>query len=86
MPEELITAVKYHHTELHEGDNAIYSNIVLIANRLLKRLDIGDSTQLLLPGEIMHMLGLDEKDANLALELIIEDESELDAIAKQMVA
>ncbi|MCP4274661.1 MAG: hypothetical protein GY781_22275, partial [Gammaproteobacteria bacterium] len=66
--------------------NAVYSNIVLIANRLLKRLDIGDSTQILLPGHAMELLGLDEQDANNALDLIIEDGLDLDTIARQMVA
>ncbi len=86
MPEELKAAVKWHHKEMTEGDNAVYSNIVLIANRLLKRLDIGDSTQLILPGHVMEMHGLQEQDANDALDMIIEDRVELDTIAKQMVA
>jgi len=86
MPEELIAAVKWHHKEVTEGKNAVYSNIVLIANRLLKRLDIGDSTQHILPGQIMEILGLNEEDANKALNLIVEDGVELDTIAKQMVA
>ncbi len=86
MPKELIAAVENHHKEMYEGEFAIYSNVVLIANRLLNRLDIGDSTQLILPSKIMHMLGIDEKDADRALNLILEDESELDDIARQMVA
>ncbi|MCP4411812.1 MAG: HDOD domain-containing protein [Gammaproteobacteria bacterium] len=86
MPEELTAAVKWHHKEMTEGENAVYSNIVLIANRLLKRIDIGDSTQLVLPGQTMELLGLDEQDANNALNLIIEDGVDLDAIARQMVA
>jgi len=86
MPDELTAAVKWHHQEEHWNENAIYSNIVLIANRLLKRLDIGDSTQQFLPDKIMKMLGISEDDAFRALDLIVEDEGELDAIAKQMVA
>lgn len=86
MPEELISAVKWHHKEVTEGEYAVYSNIVLIANRLLKRLDIGDSTEHILPGKIMDMLGLNEQDAHNALNLIVEDGVELDTIAKQMVA
>ncbi|MFT5452530.1 MAG: HD-like signal output (HDOD) protein/prolyl-tRNA editing enzyme YbaK/EbsC (Cys-tRNA(Pro) deacylase) [Enterobacterales bacterium] len=86
MPDELIAAVRWHHDEDYEGENAVYSNIVLLANRLLKRLEIGDSTQILLPEKIMAMVGINEKDAFKALDLIVEDEIELDAIAQQMVA
>jgi len=86
MPEELIAAVKWHHREEIDDENAIYSNIVLIANRLLRRLGIGDATQHILPNDTMRQLGLDESDANKALDLIIENEMKLDAIAKQMVA
>ncbi|PCJ49931.1 MAG: hypothetical protein COA74_03835 [Gammaproteobacteria bacterium] len=86
MPEELITAVRWHHHDDYEGEHAIYSNIVLLANRLLRRLEIGDATQILLPEKIMSMVGIDEQDAFKALDLIVEDETELDAIAQQMVA
>ncbi len=86
MPDELTAAVRFHHHEEHNNEYSVYSNIVLIANRLLKRLDIGDSTQLILPDKLMEMVGLEEEDALRALDLIIEDENELDAIAQQMVA
>ena len=86
MPEELTTAVRWHHQEEHWTDNAVYSNLVLISNRLLKRLEIGDATQVVLPEKILKMLGIDEEDAFKALDLIVEDELELDAIANQMVA
>jgi len=59
---------------------------VLIANRLLKRLEIGDSTQINLPKEVMEAVGINEADAFKALDLIVEDEIELDNIAHQMVA
>ncbi|RLA03974.1 MAG: hypothetical protein DRQ47_04150 [Gammaproteobacteria bacterium] len=86
MPEELIAAVRWHHQEDQGDENAIYSNIVLIANRLLNRIDIGDSTQIILPEKIMGMVGIVEDDAFKALDLIVEEEIELNAIAQQMVA
>lgn len=86
MPEELTDAVRWHHQEEHWSENAIYSNIVLISNRLLKRLNIGDSTQVVLPERVMQMIGLTEADAERALEMLVEDEMDLNAIAHQMVA
>ncbi len=86
MPEELTSAVRWHHQEDNKDEYAIYSNIVLIANRLLKRLEIGDATQITLPEEIMEMIGLEESDALKALDLISEDELDLNSIAHQMVA
>ena len=86
MPDELISAVRWHHHEDVWRDNAVYSNLVLVANRLLKRIDIGDATQLVLPESILDTIGIDEDDAFRALDLIVADEKELDAIAQQMVA
>ena len=86
MPEELIAAVRWHHQEEHWNEYAVYSNIVLIANRLLNRIDVGDSVESVLPDKIMQMIGLEEEDAFKALDLIVADEQELDAIAHQMVA
>lgn len=86
MPDELISAVRWHHHEDVWRDNAVYSNLVLVANRLLKRIDIGDATQLVLPESILDTIGIDEDDAFRALDLIVADEEELNSIAQQMVA
>jgi HD-like signal output (HDOD) protein/prolyl-tRNA editing enzyme YbaK/EbsC (Cys-tRNA(Pro) deacylase) len=86
MPEELVTAVRWHHHEDVWRDHAVYSNLVLISNRLLKRIDIGDATQIVLPEAILDTLGIEEEDAFRALDLIVADERELDSIAHQMVA
>ncbi len=86
MPDELVAAVRWHHHEDVWRDHAVYSNLVLVANRLLKRIDIGDATQLVLPESILETIGLDEDDAFRALDLIVADEEELNSIAQQMVA
>ena len=86
MPADLVSAVIGHHEEDNDNEYAIYSNIVLIANRLLNRLNIGDDTESDLPEKLLKAVGIDEADAIKALELIIEDTAELDSIAKQMAA
>jgi len=86
MPDELVAAARWHHQEDACQEHAIYSNLVLISNRLLKRIDIGDASQMVLPEVILDMIGLEEEDAFKALDLIVADEQELDSIAQQMVA
>lgn len=86
MPEELITAVRWHHHEDTWRDYAIYSNLVLVSNRLLRRINIGDATQLVIPESILDTLGIEEEDAFRALDLIVADEVELNTIAQQLVA
>ncbi len=86
MPDELISAVRWHHHEEFSGNEALYSNLVLVANRLLKRIDIGDASQLILPEPVLQTIGIQEDDAFKALDLIVADEAELNAIAQQMVA
>jgi HD-like signal output (HDOD) protein len=86
MPQELISAVRWHHHEEFSGNEALYSNLVLVANRLLKRIDIGDASQLILPEPVLQTIGIEEDDAFKALDLIVADEAELNAIAQQMVA
>ena len=86
MPEELITAVRYHHSENTFQDHAVYANLVLISNRLLKRIGIGDASQLLLPEALLESVGIQEEDAFKALDLIVSDEQELNSIAQQLVA
>lgn len=86
MPPELISAVRWHHHEDTCREHAIFANLVLVANRLLKRIEIGDASQLIIPESILSSLGIEEEDAFKALDLIVADEHELNAIAQQMVA
>lgn len=86
MPVELITSVRQHHSEDTFHEHAVYANLVLISNRLLKRIGVGDATQLVLPEAILDAIGIQEEDAFKALDLIVSDERELNSIAQQLVA
>lgn len=86
MPPELITAVRWHHHEDTWREHAVYANLVLVSNRLLKRIEIGDASQIVIPETILDTLGIDEEDAFRALDLIVADERELNSIAQQLVA
>jgi HD-like signal output (HDOD) protein len=86
MPEELIVAVLRHHQEEFWSKHAVYSNIVLVANRLLRRLHIGDVLSEDIPESTLQLLGLEADKVELALEEIAQDAGALDAMAKQLVA
>jgi HD-like signal output (HDOD) protein/prolyl-tRNA editing enzyme YbaK/EbsC (Cys-tRNA(Pro) deacylase) len=86
MPDELIVAVHRHHQEEFWSKHAVYSNIVLVANRLLKKIDIGDSVITEIPESTLELLALEVEDANTALEDIKSESESLDMMAKQLVA
>ncbi|MDQ7049469.1 MAG: HDOD domain-containing protein [Enterobacterales bacterium] len=86
MPDELIVAVHRHHQEEFWSKHSVYSNIVLVANRLLKQLDIGDSVMTQIPETTLELLALDEEDVEAALEDIRTESESLDIMAKQLVA
>jgi HD-like signal output (HDOD) protein len=86
MPEELIVAVHKHHQEEFWSKHAVYSNLVLVANRMLKQLDIGDSVLTTVPDSTLELLSLDHTALIDTFEdLKLESES-LDIMAKQLVA
>jgi HD-like signal output (HDOD) protein len=86
MPDELIVAVHRHHQEEFWSKHAVYSNLVLVANRMLKKLDIGDSVMTTIPETTLELLALDIDDVDGALEDIKTESESLDMMAKQLVA
>jgi len=86
MPDELIVAVHHHHQEEFWSKHAVYSNLVLVANRLLKQLDIGDSVMTSIPDSTLELLSLDTDTINKALDDIKMESESLDMLANQLVA
>ncbi|NVJ62537.1 MAG: HDOD domain-containing protein [Gammaproteobacteria bacterium] len=86
MPEELIIAVRWHHQEEFWSQHAVYSNLVLLSNRLLKRIEMGDETVAGLPKSTLDLLGLDEDKINASFEQLLEERKSLDIMSKQLVA
>ncbi len=86
MPDELLVSVLHHHKEEFLEEHAIYSNIVFVANRLLKRLGIGDVTESSLPPSTLALLSLSKDDVEKALQEIELDSESLDIMANQLVA
>ena len=84
LPGELVTAARHHHDEGYRGDHAVYSQLVLIADRLLARWGLGTSTNTDLPAYSMEMLGLDADKVIAASEALWAGNSELDELARMV--
>lgn len=86
MPDELIVAVHRHHQEEFWSKHSVYSNTILVANRLLKKLNIGDAVMTAIPDSTLELLSLELEDVEAALEDIRTETESLDLMAKQLVA
>jgi len=86
MPDELIVAVRWHHQEEFWSKHAVYSNLVLLSNRLLKRIEMGDETAQRLPQSTLELLELDEEQVNTSFDQLLEERESLDLMSRQLVA
>ncbi|HQU15167.1 MAG: HDOD domain-containing protein [Gammaproteobacteria bacterium] len=86
MPEELLVAVRWHHHEAYWDQHALYSHLVLVADRLLKRQGIGDAADGTLPAAVLEMLELTEEQALVVLGYVMESCEALDTLVSQMAA
>jgi HD-like signal output (HDOD) protein/prolyl-tRNA editing enzyme YbaK/EbsC (Cys-tRNA(Pro) deacylase) len=86
MPEELVTAVRWHHQEDFTSPYAVYSNIVLLANRLLKRMGIGDAANGLLPAALLSTLQIESGAIESELVSVQESKEDFIQLAQKLVA
>ena len=84
LPDELVTAARRHHDEHYWGDHAVYSQLVLVANRLLARYGIGTSRTTEIPTFSLEMLGLDTAQVIAASEALWAGNTELDDLARMV--
>ena len=66
------------------GENALYANLALLADRLLQRLGQGGADSEELPAELLADLGLQEADLMDAVQRLLESRSDLDSLAAHM--
>jgi HD-like signal output (HDOD) protein/prolyl-tRNA editing enzyme YbaK/EbsC (Cys-tRNA(Pro) deacylase) len=81
MPEEVIVAVRWHHHEDCPQPHAEYANLVLIANRLLGHIGLGEESNHRLPALAMFMLGITHEQALDALARVQSSAAALDSLA-----
>jgi HD-like signal output (HDOD) protein len=82
MPEEVIAAVRWHHREDCIQPHAEYSNLVLIADRLLHYVGMGEENNNRLPALAMFTLGLTREQAMEALARVQTSMTDLDALSE----
>lgn len=83
---EIEVAIAEHHNEDYQGIHAAYAKLTLIADRLLKRHDIGDAESTHIPKHIFLSLGINEKQGEEILEQIMTAAFDLDMMAQQFAA
>lgn len=81
MPEEVIAAVRWHHNEDCTQPHAEYSNLVLIANRLLHHIGVDEEPNPRLPALAMFTLGITREQAIEALARVQASMVELDSLS-----
>lgn len=79
MPAEVLTAVLNHHNESYRGDAAVYANVTLLADRLLKRIGIGDADSTEIPEVLMQCLGISLEAIEEEFASLLEKRREFDA-------
>lgn len=86
MPPEITVAVRSHHDVHYTGPHAIYAQLVLLADHMLKEHGIGDGASHELPPEVLAALGLEEIQAVMVMNRILEGCEGLNAIAMNLAA
>lgn len=80
LPEEVYSAVRWHHGEDSTHPHAVYSDLVLIANRLLHYVGLGEEHNNRLPALAMFTLGLTREQALTAVGQVHSSMAELDSL------
>jgi HD-like signal output (HDOD) protein len=83
---EIQVAVAEHHDELYNGVHSSYAKLTLLADRLLKRHDIGDAESTEIPPALLRSLGITEAQAVEQLDTIIDSAQSLNILAQQFAA
>lgn len=86
LPPEVVTAAREHHNPDYAQLHAVYPQLVLIANRLLRRVDIGEAAGTELPPGVLRALSLSEHQAEQVLATVLEAGDGLDQLAGQLAA
>ena len=86
LPEEAVVTVAHHHQEDYDGDHAEYVLLVLLADRMARRVGLGDGESEDLSGAVLQRLGLSQEDCKAVLERVLDAHDGLDDIARVLAA
>ncbi len=86
LPEEVVVAAREHHNEDYHGPHAVYAQLVLIADRLLKGQGMGDAPHGELPPMVLESLEIGEYQAVTIAERILEGSDGLEVMARRFAS
>ena len=86
MPEALLIAQREQRNPDYKRKYSCQANLVLLANRLLHNYGLGDANTNELPEVVLERLGIDENTALACAEKVMDNKSDLEHIAEQLVA
>jgi HD-like signal output (HDOD) protein/prolyl-tRNA editing enzyme YbaK/EbsC (Cys-tRNA(Pro) deacylase) len=86
LPAEIVTAVRHHHDEDYQGPHEAYARLVLLADRMLKGLDMGDAASAELPLPLLESLGLKELQTVMVMGRILQGVEGLNVMARGLAA
>lgn len=81
LPEEVVIATREHHNPNYQEIHAVYPHLVFLADRLLKRHEMGDVRDAEVPAVIWDSLGIGEYQAIAILGRVMEGADGLDKMA-----
>ncbi len=84
LPEEVVVAIEQHHNEDYQGPHSVFSGIVLLADRMLKRHDIGDAECTELPESILSYLEVTDFQLTTELQTLMDHDEGLKSMAFQL--
>jgi len=86
LPEEVVIATREHHNEAYNGPHAVYPQLVMLADHLLKGQGIGDAPHGNIPAAILDSLELGEYQVTMLANRVLEDCDALDRMAQQLAS
>ncbi len=86
MPDEIVISLREHHNEHYHDIHSVYPNIIMLANRMLADVEIGDEISTELPQSILNSLLIDKDEATQIFEEVMGIGQGLEYMALQMAA
>jgi HD-like signal output (HDOD) protein len=86
LPEEVIVATQEHHNPAYTGPFSQYSEIVMVADHMLRSHGMGDAPTDELPHTVLESLGLTEVQTLQVMNRVLEGCEGLNAMAQQLAA
>ncbi|WJW76087.1 HDOD domain-containing protein [Thiohalobacter sp. IOR34] len=86
MPEAVAVACREHHNEAYAGDHALYANLTLLVDTLLRGHGIGEGAEGEPPVMLLNALGLTPSEARTLTAGVLDGRDALDAMARQLAA